>query len=116
MFIGIDVGREYLDAAPRGGAALPRRVQHREGIAALVAASAPRRDLVVLEATGTYHGPAGGLLRRAAGRVVNRAGGASAQPAGPAQDGSRRCELLAASRAAQEELRRARGEPDGAVA
>ena len=71
-FVGIDVGRSWLDAAGEGAAgegaagegaagraALPRRVANEAtGIAALaaaLAALAPR--LVVLEATGTYHRP-----------------------------------------------------------
>jgi transposase len=60
MFIGIDVGRQHLDAAASSAApTLPRRVANTSaGIAALVAALrevAPA--LVVLEATGNYHRP-----------------------------------------------------------
>ena len=60
MFIGIDVGLQHLDVAVSEAApAVPRRVPNTaEGIARLVAALgevAP--DLVVLEATGTYHTP-----------------------------------------------------------
>jgi transposase len=60
MFIGIDVGLTYLDAAATEVApTLPRRVANTaEGIAALVAALADLRPtLVVLEATGNYHCP-----------------------------------------------------------
>ena len=60
MFIGIDVGLKYLDAAATSGApALPRRAPNTpEGIATLVAALAGLTPaLVVLEATGTYHQP-----------------------------------------------------------
>jgi len=60
MFVGIDVGSQYLDAAASEPApALPRRVTNTAaGIAALVAALhdlAP--TLVVREATGNYHRP-----------------------------------------------------------
>jgi transposase len=60
MFIGIDVGLTHLDvAATEDASQLPRRVPNSgEGIARLVAAlGAVGPDLVVLEATGTYHQP-----------------------------------------------------------
>ena len=60
MFIGIDVGSRYLDAAATSGApALPRRVPNTAaGIARLVRAlSTLAPHLVVLEATGNYHRP-----------------------------------------------------------
>ena len=60
MFIGIDVGLTYLDAAATEVApSLPRRMANTaDGIAALVAAlAALRPTLVVLEATGNYHCP-----------------------------------------------------------
>jgi transposase len=60
--VGIDVGKSFLDGAadpPVPTAALPRRMENTAaGIAALtavLAALAP--ELVVLEATGTYHRP-----------------------------------------------------------
>lgn len=60
MFVGIDVGMQFLDAAATEAALrVPRRVPNTdEGRAALVAALvalAPAR--VVLEATGAYHRP-----------------------------------------------------------
>ena len=60
MFIGIDVGSQWLDLAATADApSLPRRVRNTpEGIAALIPAVrelAP--TLLVLEATGTYHHP-----------------------------------------------------------
>jgi transposase len=60
MFIGIDVGRKYLDLAARPAAtAVPQRVPNTAtGIATVVEtvrALAPR--LVVCEATGNYHRP-----------------------------------------------------------
>jgi transposase len=59
MFVGIDIGSRFLDAAATEAAALPRRVPNTdEGIAALVAALVPLAPaLVVLEATGNYHRP-----------------------------------------------------------
>lgn len=60
MFIGIDVGSKYLDAAAsEAAAALPRRVPNTaEGIATLLAAlTSLTPELVVLEATGNYHRP-----------------------------------------------------------
>jgi transposase len=60
MFIGIDVALKHLDAAATEVAArLPHRVPNTpEGIARLVTAlGAVAPDLVVLEATGTYHLP-----------------------------------------------------------
>jgi transposase len=60
MFIGIDVGLKHLDAAATSAVpALPRRVPNTaEGIACLVAAlGGLSPELVVLEATGTYHCP-----------------------------------------------------------
>jgi len=66
LFVGIDVGRSFLDAAGDGppptttaAPALPRRVPNdAPGIARLVAALVARApELVVLEATGTYHRP-----------------------------------------------------------
>lgn len=60
MFIGIDVGSRVLDtAATEAASTLPRRVPNTaDGIACLVAAlQALGPDLVVLEATGTYHQP-----------------------------------------------------------
>jgi transposase len=59
-FIGIDVGKTSLDlAASPAVPTLPRRVHNTEpGIARAVAAlTALAPDLVVLEATGTYHRP-----------------------------------------------------------
>lgn len=60
MVLGIDVGSRFLDLAASAPApALPRRVPNTaEGIATLVAAvqwSSPQ--LIVLEATGSYHQP-----------------------------------------------------------
>lgn len=60
MFIGIDVGSRWLDLAATAAApVLPRRVPNTaEGIASLLPTLrglAP--DLMVLEATGTYHQP-----------------------------------------------------------
>lgn len=60
MFIGIDVGQQHLDvAATEAAPRLPRRVPNTgESIARLVAVlgeTAP--ELVVLEATGSYHCP-----------------------------------------------------------
>jgi transposase len=59
MFIGIDVGSRFLDAAASEAAALPPRVANTtDGIARLVAAlRALAVALVVLEATGNYHRP-----------------------------------------------------------
>lgn len=60
MFIGIDVGRQALDAAATGVApSLPRRVPNTgEGIARLVSAiGALTPTRIVLEATGAYHKP-----------------------------------------------------------
>lgn len=60
MFIGIDVGRQSLDAAATGVApSLPRRVPNTgEGIARLVSAiGALTPTRIVLEATGAYHKP-----------------------------------------------------------
>jgi transposase len=60
MFIGIDVGRQWLDVAVLGAApALPRRVPNTDdGITRLVAAlGAAAPSLIVLEATGAYHFP-----------------------------------------------------------
>ena len=60
MFIGIDVGSQFLDAAAtEGGAALPRRVANTAaGIATLrVALTELAPTLIVLEATGNYHRP-----------------------------------------------------------
>jgi transposase len=59
-FVGIDVGHAALDCAATASVpALPRRLPNTEaGIATLVAAlAALAPDLVVLEATGTYHRP-----------------------------------------------------------
>jgi transposase len=60
MFIGIDVGLQQLDVAANESApALPRRVPNTaEGIARLLAVLADLGpQLVVLEATGSYHQP-----------------------------------------------------------
>ena len=59
MFVGIDVSAQTLEVASTRPAALPRRVPNtREGIATLTAAlAAAAPDLIVLEATGTYHRP-----------------------------------------------------------
>ncbi len=60
MFIGIDVGSQWLDLAATGEAApLPRRVANdAAGRTALVAALVPLAPtLIVLEATGSYHQP-----------------------------------------------------------
>ena len=60
MFIGIDVGSRALDvAATEATPALPRRMPNTpDGIARLMAALTPLTpELVVLEATGTYHCP-----------------------------------------------------------
>ncbi len=60
MFIGIDVGSQWLDlAATPAAPLLPRRVPNTaEGRATLVAALTPLDPtLIVLEATGTYHQP-----------------------------------------------------------
>jgi transposase len=60
MFIGIDVGSRFLDAAAtEASASLPRRVPNTAaGIDRLLAAlTALQPTLVVLEATGTYHQP-----------------------------------------------------------
>ncbi len=63
-FVGIDVGRSFLDLASsvpgtRSDPVLPRRVENTEaGIARAVAAlTALGPELVVLEATGAYHRP-----------------------------------------------------------
>ena len=69
MFIGLDVGLKYVDAAATAVApALPRRVANTSaGIARLVAALTPLSPtLVVLEATGNYHRPLLGALLMAA--------------------------------------------------
>src|SRR5689334_17775379 len=60
MFVGIDVGSRWLDlAAPAATPGLPRRVANTpEGIVTLLPTLtdlAP--DLIVLEATGSYHHP-----------------------------------------------------------
>jgi transposase len=78
MFIGIDVGSRYLDAAATGGApTLPRRVPNTAaGIARLVRALSPLAPhLVVVEATGSYHCPllAALLLAELSVAVVNPA-------------------------------------------
>lgn len=59
MFIGIDVGAKHLAAATAPSARLPARVPNTaDGIATLVAAlTRLTPQLVVLEATGTYHRP-----------------------------------------------------------
>jgi len=60
MFVGIDVGSQWLDlAAIPPVLTLPRRVANTpEGHAALVTTLTPLRPtLIVLEATGTYHQP-----------------------------------------------------------
>lgn len=60
MFIGIDVGSQWLDLAATGEAAsMPRRVANdAAGQATLVAALEPLAPtLIVLEATGSYHQP-----------------------------------------------------------
>jgi transposase len=60
MFIGIDVGSRFLDAAASAAAPdLPRRVPNTaDGIARLVTAlTRLTPELVVLEATGSYHQP-----------------------------------------------------------
>ncbi|MCA9877021.1 MAG: IS110 family transposase [Thermomicrobiales bacterium] len=60
MFMGIDVGLRWLDlAATTAVPSLPRRVPNTaEGIATLVATLVPLPPtLIVLEATGRYHGP-----------------------------------------------------------
>lgn len=60
MVIGIDVGSRWLDLAATDAApGLPRRIPNTpEGIATLVAALASIAfDLIVVEATGTYHQP-----------------------------------------------------------
>lgn len=60
MFIGIDVGLKQLDlAASTTAPPLPRRVSNTSvGIAHLVATLSPLHpQLIVLEATGTYHQP-----------------------------------------------------------
>ncbi len=60
MFIGIDVGSQWLDlAAIPPAPTVPRRVPNTaEGRATLVAALTPLDPtLIVLEATGTYHQP-----------------------------------------------------------
>jgi transposase len=78
MFLGIDVGLKHLDlAATPPAPGLPRRVPNTpEGIATLVAALAPLDlDLIVLEATGSYHQPllAALLLAEAPVSVINPA-------------------------------------------
>jgi transposase len=78
MFIGIDVGLKHLDlAATPAAPSLPRRVPNTaEGIATLVSAL-PRLhpELIVLEATGSYHQPllAALLLAQAPVAVINPA-------------------------------------------
>lgn len=60
MFIGIDIGAKHLDAAASATApTLPRRVPNTaDGIARLLTAlRGCRPELIVLEATGTYHHP-----------------------------------------------------------
>ena len=60
MFLGIDVGLKHLDlAATTQTPGLPRRVVNTsEGIATLVASlQMIRPELIVLEATGSYHQP-----------------------------------------------------------
>lgn len=59
MFIGLDVGATFLDAAASATATLPRHVPNTEaGIASLIEAlRALAPELVVLEATGNYHRP-----------------------------------------------------------
>jgi transposase len=60
MFIGIDVGSQHLDlAASVTAPSLPRRVPNTApGLAMLVATLSPLRpQLIVLEATGSYHQP-----------------------------------------------------------
>jgi transposase len=59
MFIGIDVGATWLDAAASAPAApLPRRVPNTAGITTLVQAlTVLQPRLVVMEATGNYHRP-----------------------------------------------------------
>jgi len=60
MFIGIDVGSQFLDAAASDPApSLPRRVANADdGISTLIGAlTSLRPALVVLEATGNYHRP-----------------------------------------------------------
>jgi transposase len=78
MFIGIDVGSRYLDAAATGAAPeLPRRVPNTaEGIARLVSALSALTPVgIVLEATGSYHCPvlAALLLAELPVAVVNPA-------------------------------------------
>lgn len=78
MFIGIDVGSRYLDAAATSAVpALPRRVPNTaEGIARLVhALSTLTPHLVVVEPTGCYHCPllAALLLAELSVAVVNPA-------------------------------------------
>jgi transposase len=78
MFLGIDIGATFLDvAATEGAPDLPRRVANTaEGIATLVAVLTRRRpELIVLEATGTYHQPllAAMLLAELPVAVVNPA-------------------------------------------
>ena len=60
MFIGIDVGSQFLDvAATEGADAPPRRAANTaDGIAMLCAAlTSLAPTLIVLEATGNYHRP-----------------------------------------------------------
>jgi transposase len=60
MFIGIDVGSQWLDlAAIPAAPTVPRRVPNTaEGRATLISALTPLQPtLIVLEATGTYHQP-----------------------------------------------------------
>lgn len=78
MFVGIDIGSQHLDLATTGTArGVPPRVPNTaEGIAALVAAlTSVAPQLIVLEATGTYHQPllAALLLAELPVSVVNPA-------------------------------------------
>ena len=78
MFIGIDVGSKFLDTAASAPAPdLPRRVPNTaDGITTLVGAlTSLTPELVVLEATGTYHRPllAALLLAEVPVAVINPA-------------------------------------------
>jgi transposase len=121
MFIGIDVGAKHLDAAATALApSVPPRVPNTaDGIATLVAAlTRLTPQLVVLEATGTYHRPllAALLLAELPVAVVNPAQVAAFRTSRLGRHKTDRADAQLLARFAElhhEELRRATpDEPD----